>query len=234
MWEYDIEYAESKAENHNIYIVRRPSIPAPKKNYSEYDIQGRDGLLYIDEETVDDIEIRVEMNFMGKQDEWFGYWRGAKKWLLQKGQNRLSFGDDTDYFYLVKKVMISEAERVCYEIGRFTATFFCYGYQYLQEGWRKYKYERRLYNPYETSHPSYFISGEGTCTLTVNGKSLSANVGQNLTINTEMMIAYRTDGTLMNTAVKGNYEDLYLKAGDNEIGITDGFSLEVMPCWRCI
>ena len=84
-------------------------------------------------------------------------------------------------------------------------------------------------------HPlSYIISGEGRCTITVNGKNMTANIGQNLTIDTELMIAYRTDGTTANTAVKGDYEDLYLQPGENQIGITRGFSMEVIPNWRCI
>lgn len=234
MWEYDLEYADTKAKDHNIYIVKRPSIPAPEKNYSEYRIPGRDGVIYADEETVEDIEIQVEMNFMGKPDEWFEYWREAKKWLLKKGQNKLKFGDDAGYFYLVKKVTISEAERICREIGRFTVTFLCSGYQYLEEGWKKYRHSDVVYNPYSTAHPIYIIGGEGNCTLEVNGKSVAANVGQNLTIDTELMIAYRMDGVAVNTSVKGDYEDLYLQTGKTEIGITEGFSLEIIPRWRCI
>ena len=70
--------------------------------------------------------------------------------------------------------------------------------------------------------------------LTVNGKTMKATVGQNLTIDTERMLAYRTDGTLMNTSVTGDYEDLYLQAGENEISITSGFSLKIIPNWRCM
>ena len=82
--------------------------------------------------------------------------------------------------------------------------------------------------------PVYKITGNGGCTLTVNGKAMKATVGQNLTINTELMIAYRTDGTLQNGKVTGDYEDLYLLEGENQISITKGFDLKVIPNWRCI
>ena len=91
-----------------------------------------------------------------------------------------------------------------------------------------------LYNPYALSKPIYMITGEGMCTLTVNGKSVTANVGQNLTINTDLMLAYRKDGTMMNTAVTGDYEDLWLNSGENSITITSGFSLAIIPNWRCL
>lgn len=58
------------------------------------------------------------------------------------------------------------------------------------------------------------------CTLTVNGNTMTANVGQNLTIDTDRMIAYRSDGTLNNTQVTGNYEDMYLLNGENEISFS--------------
>ena len=70
--------------------------------------------------------------------------------------------------------------------------------------------------------------------LTVNGNKMTANVGQNLTIDTDLMIAYRTDGTSQNTEVTGEYEDLWLPPGENSVSVTAGFSLTVIPNWRCL
>lgn len=70
-----------------------------------------------------------------------------------------------------------------------------------------------LMNRYEICHPIYFITGEGMCTLTVNGNTMTSNVGQNLTINTDKKLAYRTDKTMQNTQVSGHYEDLYMQRG---------------------
>ena len=73
------------------------------------------------------------------------------------------------------------------------------------------------------------------CNLKVNGKIMTVqNIGQNVTIDTERMITYRTDGTLANTSVNGDYEDLYLNPGYNEIEVTDGFDVEIVPNWRCL
>ena len=62
---------------------------------------------------------------------------------------------------------------------------------------------------------------------------MTANVGQNLIIDTDRMIAYRSDGTLNNTKVSGNYEDLYLKPGENSVEFSGG-TLKVIPNWRCL
>lgn len=61
-----------------------------------------------------------------------------------------------------------------------------------------------------------------------------ANIGQNLTIDTGRKLAYREDGTLSNTSVAGDYDDLILIEGRNKIKITDGFELKVIPNWRCL
>ena len=94
--------------------------------------------------------------------------------------------------------------------------------------------EEEIFNYGEVSHPIYKITGNGDCTLTVNGKTMQATVGQNLTIDTDLMIAYREDGEMKNATVTGNYEDLYLQEGDNEVSITAGFGLKIIPNWRCI
>ena len=62
---------------------------------------------------------------------------------------------------------------------------------------------------------------------------MTANVGQNLTIDTDRMIAYREDGTLNNTKVSGSYEDMYLQPGNNKIEFYGG-NLKVIPNWRCL
>ena len=69
--------------------------------------------------------------------------------------------------------------------------------------------------------------------LTVNGKTMTADVGQKITIDTDRELAYRKD-KLSNTAVSGKYDDLYLQEGENEITITEGFDLKIIPNWRCL
>ncbi len=62
---------------------------------------------------------------------------------------------------------------------------------------------------------------------------MTANVGQNLTIDTDRMVAYREDEP-GDTAVTGDYEDLYIPQGDVEILVSAGFDLQVTPNWRCL
>ena len=67
--------------------------------------------------------------------------------------------------------------------------------------------------------------------MTVNGYEFTANVGQEAIINSELMIAYKNDGQTINTDVTGDYEKLWLPCGNNEISVSEGFELTIIPQW---
>lgn len=231
---YDITYNGSTGIEKGIRVVERPNVPDPKLRATEIEIPGRDGTLIESDDTYENIEISVKLNYMTEKELWMQSYRTIKKWLLSKGSGELIFSDDPDYFYKVKHVTVGENARTSTRIGVITPTFLCDPFNYLTSGKYEYGISQVLHNPYYLSHPVYKITGEGMCEIYVNGKSMTANVGQNLTIDTELMLTYREDGTMMNTAVAGDYMDLYLQEGENEIAATEGFDVKVIPNWRCL
>lgn len=229
---YSISFNGKNCLQYGILPVRRPDIPAAEKEVEEITIPGRDGILTESKERYLPVVISIEFNFMKEPDEWAGAFRKAKKWL--QGSGNLEFSDDAHYLYKVYYCKITDSERTSRKIGKFTAEFTCYPYLFVRDGQREKTIEEIKRNPYCISHPLYKITGEGLCRININGKEVSVNVGQNVTIDTERMIAYRTDGTIQNTVVTGEYEDLYLQEGDNEILVTDGFEISVIPNWRVL
>lgn len=229
---YSIVFNGRRCEDYGIHPVTRPNIPAPQKDIEVLTIPGKSGMLTKDNKRYEPIEIPIEFNFSSRPGEWGLAFRNAKRWL--SGSGELEFSDDPDYFYKVYYAQIVESERELKRIGRFNANFTCDPFSYLKDGKREYDSSEVLYNPYSVAHPAYRITGEGVCCLTVNNQTMRANVGQNLTIDTDRMIAFREDGTINNTAISGDYEDLYLQEGDNQISITSGFALKVVPNWRSI
>lgn len=229
---YDIEFNGETGRSNDIYIVKRPNIPSPERNVEYIKIAGRDGALAVDHKTYGNIEIMIEMNYMRGKNCWHEAFRKCKRWL--KGAGELLLEDDKDFFYKVKNVVISENERTSLRIGKFTVTFTCDPYMYLKSGMRERPIEEVTYNPYDLSCPIYMIEGEGICAIDVNGKTLAINVGQNAVIDTDLMIAYRKDGTLINAQVYGYYEDGRLKPGDVTLSASDGFNVKIIPNWRCL
>ena len=134
--------------------------------------------------------------------------------------------------YKVLYVKITDTERTSRRLGKFTAEFTCDPYSYLVPGQQSYSVDDVLYNPYMISHPIYRISGTGSCALIVNGNTMQATVNGNITIDTDRMISYNDQMVGQNTAVTGDYEDLYLQEGNNTISVSTGFSLSIIPNWR--
>lgn len=229
----DVEYNGIRGSSIKIIAKERPTIPAAIVRKEEIVIPGRDGTLYKTGGGYESTRITVQFNYIGEEEKWAARWRAAQKWLAATNCP-LRFSDDDGYFFWISHVELEGAERTTARIGNFEADFVTRdGLHYLNSGLREYEARELSWNPYEVSHPTYKILGEGLCTLQVNGKKMTANVGQNLTIDTDRMISYRQDGSLQNTEVTGEYEDLYLKNGENEILISYGFNLKVIPNWRC-
>lgn len=218
-----------------VLTVRRPNIPSPTPKVETYEIPGQDGSLFSFFGFYEDINIPVELNFMTPLDEWGAKVRQVKEWLLDRnGDRRLSFSDDMEFFYVVKNVDVGEITRTSRRIGTLTPNFTCEPYIYFSAGTNKMTAEEASLNPFMISQPVYYLTGEGNTTLNVNGKEVTANVGKNLTIDTKRKISYRQDGSLMNTAISGNYEDLWLQPGQNEITVTGGIELKIAPYWRTL
>lgn len=228
---YDVVFNSVKGSSLNILPVRRPDIPAPEYEYEEIAIPGRDGIMTGSKRLLP-IEIPVEFNFKTDPNLWMSVFRQAKNWL--KGSGRLEFSDDEDFFFKVYFVRIEDTERTTKRLGKFTAVFVCDPYMYLKTGDREYSLSDVQFNPYEVAHPTYVLRGYSEETiLTVNGYQVTLAVDGTLILDTDLMQAYDADGNLLNTSVIGDYADLYLKEGQNELLVSTG-GLTCIPNWRTL
>lgn len=219
-----------KSSDYHMIFEEYPMIELGQKQYDSVEIPGR-GTLMLDTDTHSDtiITFIVDVNVMTSADARVKAYLDARSLLV--GLKTISFCDASEYFYRVKSVSLGAVEQYSEIAGDFEVQLTCEPTLYLQSGTKQYDAAGVADNPYSVCHPVYIITGEGVCTLTVNGKTMKANVAQNLTIDTERMLAYRTDGTMQNAAVAGKYEDLYLKSGKNEVSVTAGFMLKIIPNW---
>lgn len=225
-----VTFKNETEESHGLLVKERIDRPAPQRDIKEVAIPGRDGSLY-EEGKYNDIAIKITFNYISKNEkDWPNIFRKAKQWLRETGD--LFIDDDPDFFYKVKKVEVDTCAWTSYKTGEFTVTVTCDPYNYSIIGQLEIVNPTELYNQGDISRPVYTIIGEGNCTLTVNGKTLKANVGQQVTIDTDLKIAYRIDNSSANTTVIGKYDDLVLVPGRNTISISSGFVLKVIPGWR--
>lgn len=235
---YWIEFNGKTNTELGVMVSTRPSVPPPSPRGEYVQIAGRDGSLLVNDvlygtkdTSYENIQIDVEMNYVRQPHKVAETFRAVKSWI--KGGGKLKLSDDVSVFYKVKGASITDNSRRTKFGSDIVASFICDPYTYMDSGTEPIA-AGTFNNPFDTSHPIYKITGEGVCTLTVNGKSIRANVGQNLTIDTDLFLAYRSDGALRNTALTGDYNDLWLPNGSNTVSITSGFSLSIIPNWRML
>lgn len=229
---YFVDQNGKKSSEYYMFFEEYPRIKLGQEQKEKKTIPGR-GNVWISTETYSDTEINMllDINTLLHRDVCYteAY---AQAHSFLSDLEEITFCNSPDFFYKVKSVSIGEIDQYAENAGDFSVTLICAPGVFIKEGIFRKPSDSVLFNPYSLSHPEYYISGNGTCTITVNGNSMKATVGQNLTIDTERMIAYREDGDLFNTSVSGDYEGLYLLHGENTIEITSGFELEVTPNWR--
>ena len=230
---FPIFYNGESCKDVGLSVVSRPTIPVPEREYDTIKVEGRDGELHRDKKTYKDIEIPIEFNFVSKTpDVWAQDLRKVKKWLYSGKDKRLIFSDDPEYYYKVKKAVMGDTERTAKRKGKFEIVFTCESYMYRVDGQDEKEIGEYLYNPYMESQPVYKIYGNGEITLEVNGNQVTAEVTEQLNIDTKLEICYNAANEISNAALTGKYEGLYLKEGDNNFKYTEGFKVVLVPNWR--
>lgn len=219
---------------YDVTVVKRPNRPSPKREYETVKIDGRDGNLYEDHGTYEDIDILVQMNFTEEPDKWNEKTRRIRRWLTDAEDDKLIFSDDMEYFYKVKKVSIGDVSRSMKRIGRFDVTFTCEPYMYLVQGENIVDVSGVMVNMWDEAKPTYYVFGNGKMTLKINKKTVQVEVEKSLTIDTQLGLCYGAGNDIRNTAMSGEYEDMYLQHGDNTVEVSWGFVVLIRPNWRSI
>lgn len=116
MDKYFIFFNDTTNLDVNLFIVDRPPKPSPVMEYEKINVPH--GKTLYKELGYSDIEITISFNFLSK-DSWDHDFRRIKKWLLSKGNNKLKFSDDLEYYYKVNTVTIDTPERVLKVLGKF-------------------------------------------------------------------------------------------------------------------
>lgn len=234
MSRYFVIYNGKMNTEFDVSVQYRPNIPEPAREYEIIKVEGRDGQLYEDKGTYEDIVIEVAFNFKEEPEDWNEKLREIKRWLYGEGDKHLIMSDDMDYFYNVKMVHIGDTERKIKRIGRFTAEFTCEPYAYIKTGLHVMELERILINQWQQAEPIYYIYGTGEARLTINGNTIRATVDRQLTIDTKLGLCFTAEGEIKNTAIYGDYEDMKLKEGENTFWLNENFEVLIQPNWRCI
>ena len=220
-----IEYNGETSEDHWCFLNDYPEFSGGSKQYNTYAVPGMDGELVETNDYLSNLQINCTFSIISKT--FMDNVRNIRSWLTGTGE--LIISDSPDVFYKVWKIEYGDIAREIRKFGTFTVSFVCTPFEFLKDG--QIPVSSVAFNPADKAKPIYTITGEGLCTLTVNGYEFTANIGQEAVINSERQLSYKNDGQSINTDVTGDYEKLWLPHGENTVTVSSGFSLSVVPQW---
>lgn len=227
---FNLEYNEKNLSEYKIFVKELPAFPPAKEKIITQNVSGF-GLICEYTGEFEPTEFSVQLNYIGKKENWFETFSELQN-CLSKGGN-LIFSNAPDYYYRVAKVEIGENQMLTEKIGVIDVVFTTRdGLRYLKSGLTEHDTEEITLNPYLTSKPTYILRGSGMFELCVNGNKFTGMCEGKIVIDTEKQIAFKEN--LLNTSVKGEYDELHLKHGVNTIEISEGFELKTIPNWRRI
>lgn len=229
----DIKFKGTSSKSYPLTITTPPQITHPEIITEEYTIPGRNGTLYGADGYRASGTITVNMALVAAEtwsnnvSAYATAYRQVRQWL--QGTGKLIIADSPDAFYEVQKIYIATDERQILRYGNLQVVFTVYPYEFFTSGDTAVG-AGTINNPGDEAAPLYKITGNGSGTLTVNGKTMTYTVNGVLNIDVRRFIAYDGSGNNKNSVLTGDYENLKLKPGANTVAATAG-TLEVYPHW---
>lgn len=227
-------YKNSK--DFGLYISGGGTYGAPARNYDTIAVPGRNGLLYIDNNRYDNVDVVYKGSFIFENYD--QNMRAMRSWLLSPaGYTRL---EDTyhpdEYRMAVFKGPIDPDTWYDLTAGQFDLTFDCKPQRFLKSGEPEYPIAQDsvLYNPTQFKALP-LIETWGVGSFTINGVRISIGVDYRPTyIDCELQTAYGGSAVKVNC---NNYLTLTdkvfpsLDPGANEIKLGSLTKMSIIPRW---
>ena len=222
-------FLDKNCNDFGIVVEKYPSLFIPVKSFEKVNIAGNDKAEYR-EGTYEPITLSIECYLKDRSPQKI---RDISKWLNSKSEGKLILGNDPNFYYNARIINAIPINKVINLFGRFIIQFECEPFVYsLEEEVITITSNTEIENKGITvSKPIYKVYGSGA-TLKVNNKEFNIySINDYIEIDTELMECYK-ENISMNTNVKGNYTDLWLKEGKNTIEINGASKVEITPKWR--
>ena len=227
--------------DYDLCVIGRPLIPSPKPKFEKFDVYGTSGSYY-DIYGYEDIEYVLTFNYLEEIQDKGSFktnFRQIKRWLFNG--SRLEFSDESDVYYVIKKVEISDAENDIIEYGKFEVSFTLAPFAYVIEN------SPLIFNMSGdgidasfdnissiNSNPVIVLHGSGSASVFLNEKRLDfVEIIDTIVIDCDLKITYKSaNGVNINQAEKQSSSDYFqLIPGINKLVVT-GKNITQVDVWR--
>lgn len=206
------------SEDFGVYLKERPDIPTAEQHVEHIEIRGRvDGEL-TKKYGFKNVEFFANFHMFDESEGFRKVYRKAKQNLLKA--KTLIFDDDSEVYYKVKTVLIDDSPTVLFKYGEIPTTFILDPFQYeISNAPQTITSRTVITNEGYEAQPIITATCSGTGTIYINEMPIIIqNINGTITIDSEMMNAYRKVGALvtnLNSHMIGDFP--ILRNGNNVI-----------------
>ena len=223
-------FLDKKSKDFGIVVEKYSDFYIPIKSFEKINIVGSDKVEYR-AGSYDPVTLSFECYIKDKSPSKI---REISKWLNSGSEGKLIRGDDSEVYYNAKVVNAIPVSKVARKFSKFIIQFECepFAYAVKDEVITSSESTITLENKGAViSKPIYKLYGQ-EATISVNGKSFTVyGIDDYVVIDTDLMDCYKGSES-MNTNSVGNYIDLWLGIGINNIKVSGASKIEITPKWR--
>lgn len=229
-----IVYGGESSSDYGMVVAEAPAYERPKRKETIYTVPGRNGVIVFQDDAWEDVprNYRVWLaedpnsSLVEKVDA-FEAWLNS-----QRGYIRLEDNFEPDVYRLAYYSGGDGFTNNLTQYGEATLNFTCRPERFLKSG------ENPVYvtspgssmtNPTKyASKPLILIQGQGTCSVTINDKTITAtNLQDYIYIDCERMDAYRLETENRNGNISGDFPTI--APGDNTVSVSNGTFATITP-----
>lgn len=224
------------SESLGIQVEHPPGYSFPEKDYEVTHIPGRNGDLYVDNHSWQNVTREYELSIGDEDVPFYILANRIAKWLTSvSGYARLEDTYEPDYFRYAAFKDGGDIENILQHGGRLSVSFNCKPQRYLKIGENPVNISESftLYNPTPyTSLPLIIVHGSSSGSITIGDYMIDiSSITDGMIIDSELQDVY-LDDTNLNPVVTLSNAFPKLISGSNLIIFNGGItSVEVIPRW---
>jgi hypothetical protein len=238
---------ESSARYAPLILPGEANAPQPK--YYEYDeVIGKDGRDRVFENVYNEYTDSYTFYFLEEEKgHWGNQWALLKQWLYGFNSDQLIvFQESTnlEWFKYLSKVEIESADRTVKSVGIAQVNFTFLPYEYAIGGLYHYSLSEVEYNSWYRCEPTYILTNDDKASKDVT-ISMSNDVGAyevsfvlpgtceaQVSVRDGIIRCYNYGELTGILSYSGDLKKLIMEHGVNDISLTDGIDVSVIPNWR--
>jgi len=215
-------YNGINSKDMGVVLKALPPITRPKKRIETITVPGRNGNLYIDENSYEPIIISLECTLKKDVDP-----RKITEWLVEFGT--ITFSDELDKFYnavIINSIPLSRIFRVYREfIIQLELQPIALSNTQYARNFSGTESQTLELDCTATVYPYIKVMGSGEVQLTINNKTCIVNIDESyIELDSELQNAYKVNKS-KNNMMNGEFPTL--EPGENTIQITGNASIQI-------